>query len=50
MTTQEAIKILEESGYTYFFRRMISGYEFETPDGETVHLTEGEIVKLSETV
>jgi len=50
MTTQEAIKILEEVGYIYYFQRMVSGYEFDNPEGETIHLTDGEIVKLANNI
>ena len=39
--------LLEEQGYIYFGARMISGYDFDDPQGEPIALTENEIIQLA---
>ena len=40
--------LLEEQGYIYFGARMISGFDFDSPEGERVALTENEIINLAQ--
>ena len=39
--------LLEQQGYLYFGARMISGFDFDTPEGEVIALTENEIIQLA---
>lgn len=50
MTFQDAVALLEEKGYSYFGRRMISGCDFDDPNGERLYLTENETIKLAESL
>ena len=47
MTFTQAVDKLTEAGYYYFGRLMISGCDFDDPNGERVFLTEGEVIKLA---
>ena len=44
----EAKGILVKKGYKYYCARMISGYDFDDPEGNQVFLTETEIISLAE--
>ena len=46
MTFTEAVAILSEHGYEYYCRRMISGCDFSTPEGQK-YLTEKEVIELA---
>lgn len=50
MTFTEAVDKLTEAGYYYFGRRMISGCDFDDPNGECLLLTENEVIKLAESL
>ena len=49
MTFTEAVELLKEHGYKYHCRRMISGCDFTTPDGQD-YLTEEQVIELAEQV
>ena len=49
MTFTEAVAILEKKGYTYHCRRMISGCDFTTPDGQE-YFTEVQVIELAESL
>ena len=44
----EAKGILVKKGYKYYCARMISGYDFDDPEGNQVFLTETEIISLAQ--
>ena len=50
MTFTQAVDTLTEAGYYYFGRLMISGCDFDDPNGERLFLTEGEVIKLAESL
>lgn len=47
MEFTNAVALLQEEGYIYYGRLMISGCDFDNPNGERVFLTEGEVIKLA---
>ena len=48
MDFTDAVALLVEQGYRYYGRRMLSGYDFDTPSGEQLYLTEEEVVLQAE--
>ena len=46
MTFTEAVDILTEYGYTYYCRKILSGCDFDGPDGQ-VYLTEEQVIDLA---
>ena len=49
MNFAEAVESLKDHGYIYHCRRMISGCDFTTPDGQE-YLTEKEVIALAESL
>lgn len=47
MNFQEAEQLLLDSGYQYYYNKMLSGRCYDTPEGEEVFLTESEVIKLA---
>ena len=48
MEFSNAVALLEKEGYTYYGRRMLSGCDFDTPNGSQLYLTEAEVIKRAE--
>ena len=48
MEFTEAVAILTERGYTYYGRRMLSGCDFDAPDGSQLFLTTEEVILRAE--
>ena len=49
MTFPEAVAALAEHGYVYHCRRMISGCDFTTPEGQK-YLTEAQVISLAKSL
>ena len=49
MTFPEAVAALAEHGYVYHCRRMISGCDFTTPEGQE-YLTEAQVIALAKSL
>ena len=50
MEFTNAVALLQEEGYIYYGRLMISGCDLDAPNGDRLLLTEGEVVKLAESL
>ncbi|QIN97016.1 hypothetical protein [Synechococcus phage S-H34] len=50
MTFAQALDALEAAGYAYFGRLMMSGLDFDDPNGERLYLTEKQAVELAESL
>ena len=48
MTYPEAIAALEAAGYKYYGRLMMSGLDFDDPDGNPIQLTEKQTMELAQ--
>ncbi|MGB1141038.1 MAG: hypothetical protein ACPG1A_09080 [Halioglobus sp.] len=42
--------LLKEQGYTYYGRRMLSGYDFDAPSGAQLYLTQEEVLLRAERI
>ena len=49
MTFTEAVAALQDNGYYYVCRRMLSGCDFNTPEGQA-YMTEQEVIDLAESL
>ena len=50
MTYEQAIAALEAAGYRYYGRLMMSGLDFDDPQGNRIFLTEKQTIELAESL
>ena len=50
MTFTEAVNALETVGYKYYGQLMMSGCDFDDPDGNQLYLTEKQTIELAESL